>query len=121
MIEHRYNPWHVEQVELAVVERLASSHVAHPDAVTISTSSVTPHRENDKGRNWTRLRFARRVADVAPGSAVMMGTPVGNYLAKVVAWDFEANDDDPIVVLDLSPLTPESVQAAIQRSSVSAA
>jgi hypothetical protein len=50
-----------------------------------------------------------------------MGSPVGRYLAKVVAWDFEVSDEDPIVVLDLVPLTPESVEQAIRRSRSSAA
>jgi hypothetical protein len=31
------------------------------------------------------------------------------------------SDDDPIVVLDLVPLTPESVERAIRRSHTSAA
>lgn len=50
-----------------------------------------------------------------------MGSGIGNYLAKVVAWDFEASDDDPMVVLDLVPLTPQAVQAALARSRTSAA
>jgi hypothetical protein len=90
--------------------------------MTMSVDIVgDPHREDDEGRNWTRLRFARNVADVVPGSAVVMGSSVGRYLAKVVAWDFEVSDDDPIVVLELVPLTPESVERAIRRSTISAA
>jgi hypothetical protein len=50
----------------------------------------------------------------------VLGTPFGNDLAKVAAWDFEVSDDDPIVALELLLLTPESVHAAIQRSNISA-
>jgi len=34
--------------------------------------------------------------------------PIGRYPAKVIAWDFEVSDDDPIVTLELLPVTPES-------------
>jgi hypothetical protein len=122
MSDHRHSPWHVEYVDHEAVDRIASTHVAHAEAVSMGVDIVgDPHREDDEGRNWTRLRFARSVPDVVPGSAIVMGTPVGKYLAKVVAWDFEVSDEDPIVVLELVPLTPESVQAAIRRSSISAA
>jgi hypothetical protein len=80
-----------------------------------------PHREDDEGYNWTRLRYARSVNDVTPGSVVVLGSRVGTYLAKVVAWDFEVSDDDPIVTLDLLPVTPEAVQRALARSRTSAA
>lgn len=116
------NPWYVDEVEPALVERLAGRHRPDPTAVRMGVDIVgDPHREDDAGHNWTRLRFARDVADVVPGSAVIMGSPLGRYLAKVVAWDFEVSEDDPIVVLDLVPLTPESVERAIQRSHSSAA
>jgi len=116
------NPWYVVEVAPALVERLAEQHQPDPLAVRMGVDIVgDPHREDDAGRNWTRLRFARSVADVVPGSAVIMGSPVGRYLAKVVAWDFEVSEDDPIVVLDLVPLTPESVERAIRRSQSSAA
>lgn len=115
-------PWYVEQVAPAVVERLAARHEPYSAALEMGVDIVgDPHREDDEGRNWTRLRFARSVADVLPGAAVIMGSPVGQYLAKVVAWDFEVSDEDPIVVLDLVPLTPESVEQAIRRSRSSAA
>ena len=42
-----------------------------------------PHREDDEGLNWARLSDARRVEDVVPGSAVVMGSSVGRYL---VPW-----------------------------------
>ena len=60
-----------------------------------------PHREDNDGYNWTLLSQARNVSDVTPGSTVVMGSVIGRYLAKVVAWDFEVSDTDPIVVLDL--------------------
>ena len=69
-----------------------------------------PQREDDDGYNWTRLRYARNVIDVTPGSVVMMGSRVGTHLAKVVAWDLEVSDDDPVVTLDLLPVTPDAVQ-----------
>ena len=47
------------------------------------------------------LRFARTVADVLPGSAVVIGSAIGRYPAKVIAWDFEVSDYDPIVTLEL--------------------
>ncbi len=42
-----------------------------------------------------------------------MGSGVGTYLAKVVAWDFEVSDDDPIVTLTFyrSPRTPRNVRS----------
>ncbi len=44
------------------------------------------------------------------------GSEIGNYLAKVVAWDFEASDDDPTVVLDLLSLSPQAVKGALART-----
>ena len=79
-----------------------------------------PHRETDEGYNWTRLSRARSVRDVTPGSAVVMGSGIGHYLAKVVAWDFEVSDDDPIVVVDLVPLSPDAVERAPARRNGSA-
>ena len=75
-----------------------------------------PHAEDDDGYNWTVLSRARNVKDVTPGSTVVMGSVIGKYLAKVVAWDFEVSDEDPIVVLDLLPVTPKSVSDALARS-----
>jgi hypothetical protein len=109
--------WHVKHVDLALVERLAALHAPHPKAVASSVDIMgDPHRETDEGYNWTVLSRARNVADVVPGSAVVMGSGIGNYLAKVVAWDFEASDDDPMVVLDLVPLTPHAVEQALARA-----
>jgi hypothetical protein len=50
-----------------------------------------------------------------------MGSSIGNYLAKVVAWDFEVSEEDPIVVLDLLPVTPKSFAEALARAGSSAA
>ncbi|MGH9023536.1 MAG: hypothetical protein ACRDV9_10630 [Acidimicrobiia bacterium] len=62
-----------------------------------------PQRQNDEGLNWTRLRCARPVADVVPGSNVVLGSAIGRHPGRVVAWDFEVSDEDPIVILDLTP------------------
>ena len=93
--------------------------------------SVFAHRQDeDAGRILERLRAApmfveapARVirAAVTPGSTVVMGSVIGNYLAKVVAWDFAVSDTDPIVVLDLLPVTPKSVVDALARSGSPAA
>jgi hypothetical protein len=50
-----------------------------------------------------------------------MGSVIGSYLAKVVAWDFEVSGTDPIVVLDLLPVTPKSVADALARTGSPAA
>jgi len=122
MTRRRANPWHVEEVDRPIVERLASLHVPHPGALAAGVDLIgDPHHENDDGYNWTLLSCARNVADVVPGSAVVLGSDIGRYIAKVVAWDFEVSDDDPIVVLDLVPLTPQSVEEALERSKGSAA
>ena len=116
------SPWHVEEVDPELVERLAALHVPNEKAAATGVDIMgDPHRETDDGYNWTVLSRARNVADVVPGAAVVMGSGVGNYLAKVVAWDFEASDDDPMVVLDLVPLTPRAVEQALARTRTSAA
>ena len=46
-----------------------------------------------------------------------MGSGIGHYLAKVVAWDLEVSDDDPIVV----SLPPDAVERALVRCNASAA
>ncbi len=118
----RTNPWHVEMVDPALVERLAALHTPHEKAVATGVDIMgDPHRETDDGYSWTVLSRARNVADVVPGSAVVMGSGIGIYLAKVVAWDFEASDDDPMVVLDLVPLSPQAVEKALARARTSAA
>ena len=102
MSEHHVSPWYVERVGEAVVERLSALHSPNAEAVAKGVDLVgEPHREDDAGHNWTRLRFARSVSEVVPGSAVLLGSGIGTYLAKVVAWDFEVSDDDPIVLLEL--------------------
>lgn len=122
MAASKANPWHVEKVEPAIVDRLASCHEPYPKAVALGVDIYgDPHAENDEGFNWTLLSHARRVVDVVPGSAVIMGSTIGNYVAKVVAWDFEVSDQDPIVVLDLLPVTPKSVADALARSGSPAA
>jgi len=122
MTKPRGSPWHVEQVEPSVVERLAAIHEPNPEAVAQGVDLVgDPHREDDDGYNWVFLSDARNVADVVPGSAVVMGSPVGRYLGKVVAWDFEVSEHDPIVVLELVPLTPQAVEKALARNRTPAA
>ncbi len=115
-------PWHVEDVDPAVVERLDRADVPYPKAVETGVDIISdPHAEDDDGYNWTVLRYARNVTDVTPGSTVVMGSVIGKYLAKVVAWDFEVSDEDPIVVLDLLPVTPKSVADALARGKSPAA
>ena len=122
MIEHGTDPWYLRQVSDDVVERLATLHESCAEAETMGVDIVgDPHRESDEGYNWTRLAYARNVHDVTPGSAVVMGSSIGHYLAQVVAWDFEVSDDDPIVVLDLVPLRPDAVERALARRNPSAA
>ncbi len=115
-------PWHVEEVDPAVVERLARAHVPNQKALAMGVDIVgDPHREDNDGYNWTLLSQARNVSDVTPGSTVVMGSVIGRCLAKVVAWDFEVSDTDPIVVLDLLPVTPKSVADALARTKAPAA
>ena len=110
MTERCGNAWYVEPLDERTVERFAAHHRPYADAVAMGVDVVgDPHRESDDGYNRTLLSYARNVADVAPGSAVVIGSAVGRYIA-VIAWDFEVSDDDPIVVLELVPL--------IQRRSV---
>jgi hypothetical protein len=42
---------------------------------------------------------------------VIMGSIIGDYLAKVVA-----SDEDPMVIMDLLPVTPKSVAEALART-----
>jgi hypothetical protein len=116
------NPWLVEQVDPVLVERLAARHVPNSQAVEMGVDIVSnPHREDDEGLSWARLSDARYVEDVVPGSAVVMGSSIGRYLAKVAAWDFEVSDDDPIVSLELLPVRPSEVAKLLERSRTSAA
>lgn len=111
------SPWRVESVDDEVVSRLASLHVANARAVELAVDIVgNPQREDDDGFNWARLSDARSVTDVVPGSAVILGSSIGRYLAKVVAWDFEVDDDDPIVTLELLPIRPREVARLLGRN-----
>jgi hypothetical protein len=97
------NRWSIERVDPSAVECLAAAHTPDPQAVEQGVDIISdPQRQDDDGFNWTRLRFARNVADVVPGSAVVIGSAIGRYLAKVIAWDFEVSDEGP----DRHPGTP---------------
>lgn len=50
-----------------------------------------------------------------------MGSSVGRYLAKVVAWEFEVSDEDPIVTLELLPVRPSEVERLLGRNGPPAA
>ena len=104
-------PWHVEEVDPAVVERLAVTHLPYREATEMGVDiSVTPTPRTTTVQP-PLLPLGR--TDVTPGSTVVVGSVIRNYLAKVVAWDFEVSDTDPIVVLDLLPVTPKSVADAL--------
>ncbi len=73
-----HKPWRVEEVDPAIVERLARAHVPHPKAVAMGVDIVgDPHREDNDGYNWTLLSQAWNVADVTPGSTVVIGNVIG--------------------------------------------
>ena len=111
------NPWSFQKVDPEIVERLASQHKPYPEAVAMGVDICgDPHAQENDGYNWSVLSRARNVADVVPGAAVIMGSVIGNYLAKVVAWDFEVSDEDPMVVMELLPVTPRDVARALARS-----
>lgn len=117
MGEHRADPWYVQKVDPALVEALASKHKPYPAAVAMGVDIYgDPHAQDNDGYNWSVLSRSRNVADVVPGSAVVMGSIIGNYLAKVVAWDFEVSDEDPMVIMELLPVTPREVAKALARS-----
>jgi hypothetical protein len=110
------NPWRVDRIDPDTVERLAANHVPDADAVKLGVDLVAdPHREDDDGNVWTLLRSARNVHDVTPGSAVVIGSSAGRWLARVLAWDFVVNADVPIVTLELLPVSPEAVRRALDR------
>lgn len=109
--------WHVETVDPEIVDRLAQIHTPYPSATAIGVDIISdPHAENDEGFNWTLLSRSRNVTDVTPGATVVVGSNIGTYLAKVIAWDFEVSSTDPIVVLDLLPVTPKAVADALART-----
>jgi hypothetical protein len=116
------NPWLVDEVDDALVARLAGDHAPNPRALELDVDIMSdPHREDDDGHNWTRLNEARNVRDVVPGSAVVMGSSIGCYLARVLAWDFEVSDEDPIVVLEILPVRPSEVGRLLGRHRTPAA
>ena len=116
------NPWLAEQVDQALVARLTERHVPNRRAVEMRVDLFgDPHREDDDGLSWARLSDARSVEDVVPGSAIVMGSSIGRYLAKVVAWDFEVSDDDPVVTLELLPVRPSEVTTLLERARTSVA
>jgi hypothetical protein len=51
---------------------------------------------------------------VVPGTAVVVGSAIGEYLAKVTASDFEVSDD-AIIVLELLPMQPSKVRRLLAR------
>jgi hypothetical protein len=108
----------VDQIDDSVVDRLAAAHTPDPVALKLNVDIVTdPHREDDDGNIWAVLRDARNVRDVVPGSAVVIGTHAGRWLARVIAWDFEVSDTDPVIVtLELLPVSPEAVAHALARN-----
>lgn len=65
---------------------------------------------NGKASPWHVESVDRQLVERLAASGI------GNYLAKIIAWDFEASDDDPMVVLDLVPLTPHAVEPALARA-----
>jgi hypothetical protein len=89
----RRNAWAVTEVDPALVQRIASTHQAHPKAVAMGADIISdPQRQDNEGFNWTRLRLARTVTDAVPGSTLVIGSAIGRYLAKVIAWDFEVSE-----------------------------
>ena len=122
MTQRAENPWLVEEVDQELVDRLAACHTPNPRALEMGVDIVgDPHREDDAGHNWAVLSDARSVQEVLPGSAVVMGSSIGRYLAKVVSWDFEVSDDDPIVTLELLPVRPSEVERLLGRNRTPAA
>lgn len=117
-----HGTWRVTTVDQETADRLAASHSPDPLAEELGVDIVgDPNREDDDGYIWTRLRRARDVRHVMPGSAVVMGSDLGTYVAKVLAWDFEVSDDDPIVTLELVPLSPDELAMALARRTTPAA
>ncbi|MEO5840309.1 MAG: hypothetical protein ABIQ73_08370 [Acidimicrobiales bacterium] len=108
--------WTVTNVDAQTVDRLASQHTPDARAAELGVDLIAdPHREDDAGNIWTRLHTARDVRLVTPGSVVVIGSALGTWIAKVIAWDFEVSDDDPIVVLELLPIQPSEVRRLLAR------
>jgi hypothetical protein len=117
-----HGTWVISEVDPATVDRLAAAHTEDPMAAELGVDLVAdPNREDDLGYVWTRLHTARDVRLVVPGSAVVIGSDLGEWVAKVVAWDFEVSDDDPVVTLEVVPLTPSAIAAALARRRAPAA
>ena len=116
------NLWAATEIDRELVDRLASAAPPCDRAVEFGVDLIgDPHQEDDDGHVWTRLSAARHVPDVVPGAAVLLGSAIGRYLATVVAWDFEVDPDDPIVVLDLLPIRPSAVERLLERNRTPAA
>lgn len=117
-----HSPWIVDQIDAEIVDRLAAAHVPSDRAAALHVDLVTdPHNEDDAGNVWTLLHTARSVPDVVPGSVVVIGSSAGRWLARVLAWDFEVSDDDPVVTLELLPVAPDAVERALRRNHTPAA
>jgi hypothetical protein len=111
-----HGTWIVNEIDPATVERLAAAHRPDPLAIELGVDVVAdPNREDDNGYIWTRLQAARDVRVVAPGAAVVIGSDLGQWVAKVIACDFEVNDNDPVITLELVPLTPHALATALAR------
>jgi hypothetical protein len=122
MTQRAENPWLVEVIDEEIVGRLASRHTPSAKAVELGVDLIgDPHREDDAGHNWAVLSDARWVEDVVPGSAIIMGSSIGRYLAKVLAWDFEVSQDDPILTLELLPIRSSEVERLLGRNRTPAA
>jgi hypothetical protein len=122
MVRKPNGTWVVKEVDPETVGRLAASHAPDPLATEFGVDIVAdPNREDDEGYVWTRLRRARDVRHVIPGSAVVIGSDLGRYVAKVISWDFEVSDEDPVVTLELVALPPEALAEALARGHIPAA
>src|ERR1700738_4084227 len=122
MTKAQNGTWVVKEVDRATIERLAAGHVSDEMATQLGGGIIgDPKRGDDDGYIWSRLRRSRNVRDVVPGAAVVMGSDIGRYVAKVISWDFEVDDDDPIVTMELVPLSPEALTVALYRNRPSAA
>jgi hypothetical protein len=116
-----HGTWTVDRVDPATVERLAAAHTPDPLAVELGVDLVAdPNREDDDGYIWTRLHTARNSRVVTPGSAVVIGSDLGQWIARVISWDIEVSDDDPVVTLELVPLSPDALASALARRGAAA-
>ena len=59
--------WRIEEIDRAVVDRLAAAHLPDSLAVELGVDLVAdPHRQDDDGNVWTLLRSASSVSDGRP-------------------------------------------------------